>query len=56
MARIDFGTPAGGLGGGPALLNIVEDLSPQLGGNLDLNGNVIPGLEIVTDIQAFDPF
>ena len=36
------------------LQNIVEDTTPQLGGNLDLNGNVITGLEIGTDIQAYD--
>ena len=36
------------------LLNIVNDTSPQLGGNLDLNSNVITGLEIGTDVQAFD--
>lgn len=54
MALISKGIPAGGLGGGSALLNIVEDLTPQLGGNLDLNGNVITGLEIDIDIQAFD--
>ncbi len=53
MAKIT-GIPVGGLGGGSGLLNIVEDLTPQLGGNLDLNGNVITGLEIGTDLQAFD--
>lgn len=36
------------------LANIVEDTTPQLGGNLDLNGNVITGLEIGTDVQAYD--
>ena len=32
---------------GPAgpMANVVEDTTPQLGGNLDLNGNVITGLE-----------
>ena len=39
---------------GGALQNIVEDLSPQLGANLDLNTFVITGLEIGTDVQAFD--
>ena len=34
--------------------NIVEDTTPQLGGNLDLNGNVITGLVIGTNVQAFD--
>lgn len=37
------------------LNNIVEDTTPQLGGNLDLNGNVITGLEIGTDVQAYSP-
>lgn len=31
---------------------IVQDTSPQLGGNLDLNSFVITGLEIGTDVQA----
>ena len=44
------GTPIGGGG----LSNIVEDTTPQLGGDLDLNGNVITGLEIGTDVQAYD--
>lgn len=35
-----------------ALANIVEDTTPQLGGNLDLNSFVITGLEIGTDVQA----
>lgn len=35
------------------LANIVEDITPQLGGNLDLNGNVITGLEIGTNVQAW---
>ena len=34
------------------LLSVVADTSPQLGGDLDLNGNVITGLEIGTDIPA----
>ena len=34
------------------IANVVEDLTPQLGGNLDLNGNVITGLVIGTDVQA----
>jgi len=37
---------------GGGLANIVEDLTPQLGGNLDLNGNVVTGLVIGTDVQA----
>lgn len=36
------------------LQNVVEDTTPQLGGNLDLNGHVITGLEIGTDVQAYD--
>ena len=35
------------------LNNIVEDTTPQLGGDLDLNGNVITGLKIGTDVQAY---
>lgn len=31
---------------------LVEDTSPKLGGNLDLNGHVITGLEIGTNVQA----
>lgn len=42
---------SGGEGGG--ISNIVEDTSPQLGGDLGLNGNVITGLEIGTDVQAY---
>jgi len=34
------------------LTAVVDDTSPKLGGNLDLNGNVINGLEIGTDVQA----
>lgn len=34
--------------------SLVADTTPQLGGNLDLNGNVITGLEIGTDVQAYD--
>ncbi len=33
---------------------LVNDTSPQLGGTLDLNGNVITGLVIGTNVQAFD--
>jgi len=38
--------------GAAGIANIVEDLSPQLGGNLDLNSFVITGLDIGTDVQA----
>jgi hypothetical protein len=33
--------------------NIVEDTTPQLGGNLDLNSFDILGLQIGTDVQAY---
>lgn len=36
------------------LADVVEDTSPQLGGNLDLNGHTITGMVIGADIQAFD--
>jgi len=36
------------------LTDIVQDLTPQLGGNLDLNGHVITGLVLGTNVQAFD--
>ncbi len=39
---------------GSGILNVVEDTTPQLGGNLDLNSNVITGLVIGTNVQAFD--
>lgn len=48
--QIDFDDLPGAGGG---LTNIVDDTSPQLGGNLDLNGFVITGLEIGSDIQAY---
>lgn len=32
---------------------LVDDTTPALGGNLDLNGHVITGLEIGTDVQAY---
>jgi len=34
--------------------SLVEDTTPQLGGNLDLNTFVITGMEIGSDIQAYD--
>lgn len=40
--------------GASGLSNIVEDTTPQLGGNLDLNTFVITGLQIGTDVQAYD--
>lgn len=36
------------------LSELVQDTSPQLGGNLDLNGFTITGLTIGTDVQAYD--
>lgn len=38
---------------GAYIESLVEDTTPQLGGSLDLNGNVITGLEIGTDVQAW---
>jgi hypothetical protein len=37
-----------------AINNIVEDTTPQLGGDLDLNGHDITGMVIGTDVQAYD--
>lgn len=36
-----------------SITEIVEDTTPQLGGNLDLNSFVITGMVIGTDIQAY---
>lgn len=36
------------------ITDIVQDTTPQLGGNLDLNGHVITGLQIGTNVQAYD--
>lgn len=36
-----------------ALQNVVEDTTPQLGGNLDLNGFVITGMVIGSNVQAW---
>jgi hypothetical protein len=41
-------------GGGGGITEIVQDTSPQLGGNLDLNGFQITGLVIGTNVQAYD--
>jgi hypothetical protein len=47
--------PTGATGAdGGGLANVVEDTTPQLGGDLDLNTHVITGLEIGTDVQAYD--
>ena len=43
-----------GGGGGGGISNVVEDTTPQLGGNLDLNSNNITGagdIDIIGDIQ-----
>jgi hypothetical protein len=39
---------------GSGLADVVDDTTPQLGGNLDLNGNTITGMVIGTDVQAED--
>ena len=39
---------------GSYLSNVVEDTTPQLGGDLDLNSHVITGLVIGTNVQAYD--
>jgi len=39
-------------GGTSGISNIVEDTTPQLGGDLDLNTHVITGMEIGTDVLA----
>jgi len=36
------------------MLDLVDDVSPQLGGNLDLNGHVITGMVIGTNVEAYD--
>ena len=38
-----FGNTNLGAGGGGGISNVVEDTTPQLGGNLDLNNNIITG-------------
>lgn len=38
------------------LFELVNDTTPQLGGDLDLNSNVITGMVIGTDIQAYSAF
>ena len=51
---------SGGVGAAPTfaatgtLSNIVEDTTPQLGGDLDLNGNVITGLVLSTGTNTGD--
>lgn len=36
------------------IASVVEDTTPQLGGDLDLNGHAITGMVIGTDVQAYD--
>lgn len=38
---------------GKFLADLVDDTTPQLGGDLDLNGHHITGLQIGTDVQAY---
>ena len=48
-------TNVGGGGGTSGISDIVEDITPQLGGNLDINGNIINGtgsIVITGGIQA----
>jgi hypothetical protein len=48
-----------GGGGGGGISNVVEDTTPQLGGNLDLNSNNITGagdIDIIGDIQNSGEF
>jgi len=40
-------------GDGTGITSLVQDTTPQLGGNLDLNSFVVTGLEIGTDVQAY---
>jgi hypothetical protein len=54
IAGVDFLLPGGdGSSLTGVLHNMVEDTTPQLGGNLDLNTHVITGLEIGTNVQAY---
>lgn len=48
----DYATAAQGSTADSALQNLVEDTTPQLGGNLDLNGNDITGTGNVSITQA----
>lgn len=41
-------------GSGGGMSDLVDDTTPQLGGDLDLNGHVITGLVIGTNVQAYD--
>lgn len=43
-----------GLTAGSGLADVVDDTTPQLGGDLDLNGHVVTGLVIGTNVQAYD--
>ena len=42
-----------GIGGGGGISNVVEDLTPQLGGNLDLNGHTV-GSATATDLTKLN--
>ena len=54
VATIEI-TSSGGGGGGGGLSNVVEDTTPQLGGNLDLNGKNITGIGSIsiTGVSTF---
>jgi len=43
IASVEITSSGGGGGGGGGLSNVVEDTTPQLGGNLDINGKDITG-------------
>ncbi len=51
--QISGTTISASLESGAGIGSLVEDTSPQLGGNLDLNTFVIMGMEIGADIQAY---
>lgn len=48
----DFATAAQGATADSALQNVVDDATPQLGGNLDVNGNTITGLDASTTAKG----
>ncbi|MCP4248072.1 MAG: hypothetical protein GY778_13580 [bacterium] len=49
-----FATEAEGTLAASALQNVVEDVTPQLGGNLDANGKTIDGRVVATDGTKLD--
>ena len=40
---VSFNTTASGGGGGSGITEVVQDTTPQLGGNLDLNSKIVNG-------------